>query len=109
MDVQKLKQLGIKPGPVYAQIKAGLKVKMDNGEVINPEEFLGPPKKGRKVTILGDTKDSSKMLSICQDSDVSFMKLQMKIRLKHKQLNMDIPLRIWLHNLLWRLNLVYCV
>jgi ribonuclease Z len=70
LNVQKLKELGIKPGPVYAEIKAGIHVQMDNGEVINPDEFLGPPKKGRKVTILGDTKDSSEMLSICQDSDV---------------------------------------
>ena len=43
---------------------------MDNGEVIKPDDVLGPPKKGRKVTILGDTKDSSEMLSICQNSDV---------------------------------------
>ena len=70
LNVQKLKELGVKPGPVYAQIKSGIQVQMDNGEVIKPDDVLGPPKKGRKVTILGDTKDSSEMLSICQDSDV---------------------------------------
>ena len=70
LNVQKLKELGVKPGPIYSQIKSGIPVKLENGDVINPNEFLGPPKKGCKVTILGDTKDSSEMISICQDSDV---------------------------------------
>ena len=70
LNVQKLKDIGIKPGPIYSQIKAGISVTLENGTVINPNEFLGPTKEGRKVTILGDTKDSSEMIPICRDSDV---------------------------------------
>merc|ERR1712150_42614 len=70
LNVQKLKELGVKPGPIYSQIKAGIPVKLENGVVINPSEFLGHSKQGCKVTILGDTKDSSEMISICRDSDV---------------------------------------
>ena len=70
LDVQKLKDMGIKPGPIYSQIKAGKSIKLEDGAVIKPDEFLGPPKQGRKVTILGDTKDSSEMLSICYNSDI---------------------------------------
>ena len=70
LNVQKLKDIGIKPGPMYSQIKAGIPVTLENGTVINPNEFLGPTKEGRKVTILGDTKDSSEMIPICRDSDV---------------------------------------
>ena len=43
---------------------------MEDGTVIKPEEFIGPTIKGRKVTILGDTKDSSEMIPICQNSDI---------------------------------------
>ena len=70
LNVQKLKDMGIKPGPIYSQIKAGNSIKLENGTVLEPDEFLGPSKKGRKVTILGDTKDSSEILSICYNSDI---------------------------------------
>ena len=70
LNIQKLKEFGLKPGPIFSQIKAGKTVQMDNGTVITPEEVMGPPKEGRKVAILGDTKDSSEMMPICQNCEV---------------------------------------
>jgi len=33
---------------------------------LDPSDVLGPPKCGRRVTILGDTSDSSKMVDLAQ-------------------------------------------
>ncbi len=53
---EKLKEQGVKPGPIYRKIKAGETVVLEDGRVIEPSGFLGPSQKGRIVTILGDTR-----------------------------------------------------
>ena len=50
-----LLEAGIKPGPI-SKNKRGESVTLENGRVINPEDFLGPDQEGRIVTILGDTR-----------------------------------------------------
>ncbi|XP_069675573.1 zinc phosphodiesterase ELAC protein 1-like [Periplaneta americana] len=70
LDVQRLRQLEVPPGPMYALIKKGEAVTLPSGEVLDPSEVLGPPKRGRKITVLGDTCDSSKMEGIAKCSDV---------------------------------------
>lgn len=54
--VDKLKQLGIKPGPVYKQIKDNRKVTLPDGSIIESKKFIGPEKPGKVITILGDTR-----------------------------------------------------
>jgi ribonuclease Z len=54
--VDKLQKLGVKPGPLYKKIKAGESITLEDGSVLNAEEFVGPQQKGRIVTILGDTR-----------------------------------------------------
>ena len=53
--VDKLKEAGIAPGPIYKQIKEGKTFRLDDGTLIDGKKFLGPAKKGRIITILGDT------------------------------------------------------
>ncbi|MCP3025776.1 ribonuclease Z [Halobacillus sp. A5] len=52
----RLSELGIEPGPVYQKIKDQEKTTLDNGQVILRKEVIGPPKKGKRVAILGDTR-----------------------------------------------------
>jgi hypothetical protein len=33
---------------------------------LDPLEVLGPPKRGRKVTVLGDTSDAFRMVDLAQ-------------------------------------------
>jgi ribonuclease Z len=54
--VDKLAEVGLKPGPLYKKIKDGESITLDDGTVLEPEQFLGPKQKGRVVTILGDTR-----------------------------------------------------
>ncbi|WP_449536864.1 ribonuclease Z [Ferdinandcohnia sp. Marseille-Q9671] len=68
--VEKLLQEGIKPGPIFQKIKEGQQVVLDNGRQIDGKEYIGPPKKGRIVTILGDTRVCQKSIELAKDADV---------------------------------------
>ncbi|HAQ06211.1 MAG TPA: ribonuclease Z, partial [Bacillus bacterium] len=66
----KLAAAGVKPGPAYKKIKNGEEVILHDGRVINPEEYVGPPQKGRIVTILGDTRVCENAISLSLDADL---------------------------------------
>ncbi|RHW41151.1 ribonuclease Z [Neobacillus notoginsengisoli] len=66
----KLAEAGVRPGPIYKKIKNGEPVILENGTVINPEEFLGPRQKGRVVTILGDTRYCENAVNLAKKADL---------------------------------------
>lgn len=68
--VEKLKEKGINPGPIYQQIKENDVVETTNGQTIHRKHFLGPDKKGRIITILGDTRSSMEFKSFVEKSDI---------------------------------------
>lgn len=68
--VEKLKHIGISPGPIYKEIKENEQVTMPDGKVIHRVDFLGPNKQGRIISILGDTRLTSKNKSFVKNSDV---------------------------------------
>lgn len=68
--VNKLKELDIQPGPIYGKIKAGETVTLDNGQVINGKDFIGKSKKGRIVTILGDTRNNPNIVKLAENANV---------------------------------------
>ncbi|CEG27762.1 ribonuclease Z [Bacillus sp. B-jedd] len=67
---EKLAEAGISPGPIYRKIKNGERVQLEDGTVINPENFLGPRQKGRIVTILGDTRYCENAIKLSMDADL---------------------------------------
>ncbi len=68
--VDKLSTEGIKPGPIYQKIKEGQTVILEDGRKINGEEYIGPAKKGRIVTILGDTRYVKESIELAKDADL---------------------------------------
>jgi len=68
--VDKLSKEGIKPGPIYQKIKEGQTVILEDGRQINGEKYIGPPKKGRIVTILGDTRYIKDSIELAKDADI---------------------------------------
>ncbi|MBE9886906.1 ribonuclease Z [Enterococcus durans] len=70
LQVDKLKELAIPAGPIYGKLKKGETVTLDDGRTIDGKAFVGPDKKGRIVTILGDTRQTGNSVLLAQDSDV---------------------------------------
>lgn len=70
LNLELLESLGIKPGPVYGKIKKGESIELEDGSILLPEEVLGLPKKGRVVTILGDTRPCSAVITLAQGADM---------------------------------------
>ncbi|MCH1626665.1 ribonuclease Z [Fredinandcohnia quinoae] len=68
--VDKLTEMGVKPGPIYQQIKAGETVILEDGKVINGKEYVGTSQKGRIVTILGDTRYCDSSITLAANADL---------------------------------------
>ncbi|MEH7459054.1 ribonuclease Z [Bacillus sp. JJ1127] len=68
--VEKLLEAGVKPGPIFKRLKDGEVVELDDGRILNGKDFIGPPQKGRIITILGDTRYCEASKSLAQDADV---------------------------------------
>ena len=70
LQVDKLRKLGIPSGPVYGQLKEGKTVKLADGRVLNGNDFIGAPQKGRIVAILGDTRKTKNAIDLANNADV---------------------------------------
>lgn len=68
--VDQLKQVGVKPGPIYKEIKAGKDIVLEDGTTILAKNFVGEAKKGKIVTILGDTRFCQAAIDLAQNSDL---------------------------------------
>ncbi|XP_057243278.1 zinc phosphodiesterase ELAC protein 1 [Malurus melanocephalus] len=54
LNVHKLKDLGVPPGPLYGKLKSGTAIVLPNGVTVSPCDVLEAPIAGRKVCVLGD-------------------------------------------------------
>lgn len=70
LQVEKLAALNIPAGPLYGKLKAGQEVTLPDGRVLNGKEFVGEKKKGRIVTIFGDTRVTKQSIELAKDSDI---------------------------------------
>lgn len=70
LSVDRLKAEGIKPGPIYQKIKENAVTKLGDGRVILRENYVGPPKSGKKVCIFGDTRYLPHLTSFVEGADV---------------------------------------
>lgn len=66
----KLKEIGVEPGPIYQKIKNQSRTVLDDGRVIHRDDVIGPPKKGRKIAILGDTRYIPTLADVLKGADV---------------------------------------
>lgn len=68
--MDKLKLLGVPPGPLYSQLKRGDTITTADGKQVSSVEVVGPPRPGRKLIVLGDTSDSADISALAADADV---------------------------------------
>lgn len=70
LDAKALTAAGIPPGPLYAHLKNGESVTLDDNRQINGADFLSPPKAGRVVAIMGDTAFCPAAIELASAADV---------------------------------------
>lgn len=70
LDAELLKSYGLKPGPLYGKLKRGEDITTEDGTVIRAADVIHAPKRGRIVTILGDTRPCEGTLPLSQDADL---------------------------------------
>ena len=60
-------ELGIPVGPLFGRLHDGYEIEL-NGEIIKPEQVLGKPRKGIKITYSGDTRPCEEMIEFAKES-----------------------------------------
>lgn len=69
-DKPKALELGIPEGPLFSKLQRGKTINLKNGKKIKPDQVLGPPRKGRKIVISGDTRPLEEMVNFAKNADV---------------------------------------
>ncbi len=64
---EKAIELGVPVGPLFGKLHNGEEVEVD-GKIIKPEQVLGNPRKGIKITYSGDSKPCEEMIEFAKDS-----------------------------------------
>ncbi|WP_122645008.1 ribonuclease Z [Enterococcus mediterraneensis] len=69
LQVAELQKLGVAPGPIYGRLKKGETVTLADGRQLSGKDFVGAAKKGRIVTILGDTRRTQSAIELARGAD----------------------------------------
>lgn len=69
-DKSKALELGIPEGPLFSKLQRGENITLNNGKKIFSKSVLGPPRKGRKIVISGDTVPIKNMINFAKNADV---------------------------------------
>ncbi|AGM98532.1 ribonuclease Z [Streptococcus iniae] len=70
LDAEALKAAGVPFGPLFGKVKNGQDVTLDDGTVIKAADYISQPKKGKIITILGDTRKSLASQRLAENADV---------------------------------------
>jgi ribonuclease Z len=69
-DVERARALDIPPGPVYAQLKQGRSVTLEDGRIINGASLCGPERPGASVVYCTDTVFCEAAVELARGADL---------------------------------------
>ncbi|HFI0633387.1 TPA: ribonuclease Z [Streptococcus suis] len=70
LDADALRAAGVPFGPLFGQIKNGQNVTLEDGTEIIASDYLSPPRPGKVVTILGDTRKCHASVRLAVNADI---------------------------------------
>lgn len=70
LDAEKLKAAGVPFGPLFGKIKNGENVVLEDGTEIMASDYLSPPRPGKVVTILGDSRKCHASVRLGVNADI---------------------------------------
>jgi len=68
-DVARAEALGIPPGPLFGKLQHGEDIEID-GRTIRSAEVLGPPRRGRRIAFVTDTRPCDAAIELARDADL---------------------------------------
>ncbi len=69
-DIEQARNLGIPPGPIYAELKAGRTVTLDDGRIINGASLTGPERPGASIVYCTDTVFCEAAVELARGADL---------------------------------------
>ncbi|HEL1565496.1 TPA: ribonuclease Z [Streptococcus suis] len=70
LDAEALRAVGVPFGPLFGKIKNGQNVTLEDGTEIIASDYISPPRPGKVVTILGDTRKCHASVRLAVNADV---------------------------------------
>ena len=68
--MDKVKESNIPSGPHLQELKEGKSVTLSDGRIVEGIDYIGPPKKGKVITVLGDTRFTPVSVELAEAADV---------------------------------------
>lgn len=68
--VDQLAAYHIPNGPIFGRLKRGEVVELEDGTILDGKDYIGPSKKGRIITVLGDTRYCDNAIELARNADV---------------------------------------
>ena len=69
-NLEKAKKLNIPEGPIYARLHSGQRVQLEDGRILNGNDFCGKPRKGESFVYCTDTIFSKRAVELSKNVDL---------------------------------------
>ena len=69
-DAAQAEELGVPAGPTRAELVEGRSVRLEDGRTVQPEQVLGPPRRGLVVAYVTDTRPCQTAVELARDADL---------------------------------------
>ena len=69
-DLPAAQALGVPAGPLFGALQRGETVTLADGREVRSADVLGPPRRGRKIAITGDTRPAGGVVEAVHEADV---------------------------------------
>jgi ribonuclease Z len=70
---ERARALKVPEGPLWGKIQRGEPVRAEDGGTVQPDQVLGPPRKGRAVCLATDTRPCPGVDRLLEDADLAFL------------------------------------
>ncbi len=69
-SVERAAALGLPPGPLYGELQHGRELLAPDGRRVRPADVLGPPRRGRRIVLSGDTRPCESVREAARGADL---------------------------------------
>ncbi len=69
-NTEKAISLGVPKGPLWSKLQRGQSIVLDDGRIVMPKDVLGPPRPGRKVVYISDSRPCEKLVKLAENADI---------------------------------------